>query len=234
MLFRSIAPELPIALIRGELDPDPVAIAAQLHLTSYNVGYKSLLQRPSAVADLHRAGVAVMVWTSDSPADWQQLDKIGVDGIITNKPSELQGWVAAWLQKPKLLDQQVPPPAEGGLTPFIFVQLAADYPGPTVADQRIAQALALSLPNVGMASAIDLGLPSGDSEASSIFKLFFLLLFFFVRIKADFINQFILPTSKTLLLASQPLHFELFMDIKAFIKDPNLPQSPSPHNHLMP
>ena len=178
----TLAPELPLALLRSQLDPDPVAISAKLHLTSYNIEFSAFLKKPSVIADLHRAGVAVMVWTPDSPADWLQLDKAGVDAIITNHPAELQGWVAAWRQKQKSsLLSQAPPPADGGLTPFIFVQLAAYYPDKNLADQRLSQALALKIPNVGMATAIDLGMPSGDSEFLFLFfpppSLSFLLLF---------------------------------------------------------
>ncbi|MDI1463020.1 glycerophosphodiester phosphodiesterase family protein [Catellatospora sp. KI3] len=74
------------------LDTDPAAFAAQLHLTAYNPDASALLGRPAAVAGLHAAGVAVMAWTVDSDTTWNQLDALGVDGIITNRPAELAGW----------------------------------------------------------------------------------------------------------------------------------------------
>ncbi|RGC65981.1 Glycerophosphoryl diester phosphodiesterase [Micromonospora sp. MW-13] len=92
---RELAPELPLGLLRGSLDADPVAVSRDLGLTAYNPTGAALLARPAVVADLHAAGVAVLAWTVDSPAQWQQLERIGTDGIITNRPAELAGWSAA-------------------------------------------------------------------------------------------------------------------------------------------
>ncbi|MFC7244333.1 glycerophosphodiester phosphodiesterase [Catellatospora aurea] len=90
-----LAPELPIGLLRSTLDADPVALAGQLHLTAYHPPGSALLARPTLVADLHQAGVAVMAWTIDSAAQWRSLNQLGVDGIITNRPAELAGWISA-------------------------------------------------------------------------------------------------------------------------------------------
>lgn len=98
---RELAPELPLGLLRSSLDADPVAVARELHLTAYNPSGSALLTRPSVVADLHRAGVAVMVWTVDSASQWQQLEEAGVDAVITNRPAELVGWNAALRQRPR-------------------------------------------------------------------------------------------------------------------------------------
>ncbi|MGA5068347.1 glycerophosphodiester phosphodiesterase [Streptomyces exfoliatus] len=87
-----LAPELPIGLLRSTLDADPVALAEELDLDAYNVSDAALSTRPRVVRDLHAAGVAVNVWTVDSPARWKALDALGVDGIITNRPTELGGW----------------------------------------------------------------------------------------------------------------------------------------------
>ncbi|BCL13321.1 glycerophosphodiester phosphodiesterase [Micromonospora sagamiensis] len=95
---RALAPELPLGLLRGTLDADPVALAKELGLAAYNPSDAALTARPSVVADLHAAGVAVMVWTVDSATAWQRLEGYGVDGIITNRPAELAGWNAAQLQ----------------------------------------------------------------------------------------------------------------------------------------
>ncbi|MDX3850184.1 glycerophosphodiester phosphodiesterase [Streptomyces sp. AK02-01A] len=94
-----LAPELPLGLLRSDLDADPVATAKELHLASYNPSDEALSKRPGAVADLHAAGVALMVWTVDTPARWKALEAMGVDGIITNRPAELTGWNAAFSQK---------------------------------------------------------------------------------------------------------------------------------------
>ncbi|WP_254705648.1 glycerophosphodiester phosphodiesterase [Streptomyces vilmorinianum] len=87
-----LAPELPLGLLRSTLDTDPVAIAEDLHLTTYNPNGNALDTTPGIVADLHAAGIAVMAWTADTPAKWNRYDNYGVDGIITNRPAELTGW----------------------------------------------------------------------------------------------------------------------------------------------
>jgi glycerophosphoryl diester phosphodiesterase len=38
------------------------------------------------VADAHRAGVPVQVWTVDRPADAERLLQWGVDALITDRP----------------------------------------------------------------------------------------------------------------------------------------------------
>ncbi|MFE1905328.1 glycerophosphodiester phosphodiesterase [Streptomyces gardneri] len=91
---RELAPELPIGLLRSTLDTDPVGLAEDLGLAAYNVSDTALAGRPQVVGDLHAAGVAVNVWTVDDPVRWKALDALGVDGIITNRPTELAGWIA--------------------------------------------------------------------------------------------------------------------------------------------
>ncbi|MFI7604551.1 glycerophosphodiester phosphodiesterase family protein [Micromonospora sp. NPDC049366] len=95
-----LAPELPLGLLRSSLDTDPVAIAKDLHLTAYNPDGNALLAKPEVVAALHTAGVAVMAWTVDSAGLWQRLERIGTDGIITNRAAELVGWNSAFMQRP--------------------------------------------------------------------------------------------------------------------------------------
>ncbi|MFC8762069.1 glycerophosphodiester phosphodiesterase [Streptomyces sp. NPDC057193] len=91
---RELAPELPVGLLRGTLDADPVALAEELDLDAYNVSDAALATRPGLVDELHAAGVAVHVWTVDKADRWKALDDLGVDGIITNRPTELGGWSA--------------------------------------------------------------------------------------------------------------------------------------------
>ncbi|WP_316529534.1 glycerophosphodiester phosphodiesterase family protein [Kitasatospora brasiliensis] len=95
---RELAPELPLGLLRGDLDADPVAISKELGLSAYNPSDGGLAPRLNVVKDLHAAGVAVNVWTVDSATRWKALEAAGVDGVITNRPAELAGWNTAWLQ----------------------------------------------------------------------------------------------------------------------------------------
>ncbi|GEB58576.1 glycerophosphodiester phosphodiesterase [Streptomyces gardneri] len=92
---RALAPEVPRALLRAELDADPVAVTKDLGVKAYNVSDKALATRPELVAELHAAGVQVNVWTVNDPARWRALADLGVDGIITDRATELSGWNAA-------------------------------------------------------------------------------------------------------------------------------------------
>ncbi len=92
---RELAPGLPRGYLTSTLDADPVGVVQELGLTAYNPSATALATRPSVVADLHRAGVATMVWTVDQPAQWKTLESLGVDAIITNRPAELAAWQAS-------------------------------------------------------------------------------------------------------------------------------------------
>ncbi|HET6987334.1 MAG TPA: glycerophosphodiester phosphodiesterase family protein [Kribbella sp.] len=98
---RDLAPELPLGLLRSTLDADPLAIAKELDLSAYNPSEAAFQTRPGIVADLHAAGIAVNIWTVDNPTSWNALERAGVDGIITNRPAELTGWNAAFVQRVK-------------------------------------------------------------------------------------------------------------------------------------
>lgn len=91
---RSIQPDRPVGLLVEQLHPDPVAICAELGAVTYNPWFPTVLAAPGIVAELHAAGIAVIVWTADDPAVWAELTAIGVDGIITNTPAELLAWQA--------------------------------------------------------------------------------------------------------------------------------------------
>jgi len=89
-----IAPEIPIGLLCN-VEDDPVSTCKTMHLAAYNPDFKSLVKRPEVVKSLHDIGVIIFTWTPDTPDDWLTLKKLGVDGIITNKATILQGWVSA-------------------------------------------------------------------------------------------------------------------------------------------
>ncbi|MGV4923705.1 hypothetical protein K2224_01275 [Streptomyces sp. BHT-5-2] len=81
-----------VALLRDNLDADPVATARKFSLTAYAVSFKRLSARPSVVDQLKAAGVKTFVWTVDYEGDWQAATSWGVDGIITNRPDQYLQW----------------------------------------------------------------------------------------------------------------------------------------------
>jgi len=92
---REHAPQIPRGLLRGALDADPVAVAQDLGAVMYNPSASALLARPSVVADLNEAGIAVMPYTVNSAADWARLTDVGVDGVITDRAGSFIGWKEA-------------------------------------------------------------------------------------------------------------------------------------------
>jgi len=89
-----IAPQIPIGLLCN-VEGDPVATAKELSLSAYNPDHGSLEKRPEVIEQLHKIGVVIFTWTPDTPSNWTTLMKLGVDGIITNRATQLQGWVSA-------------------------------------------------------------------------------------------------------------------------------------------
>lgn len=93
--LRALDPARSIGLLVEELDDDPVGRCAQLGATAYNPAKQAVLDNPGVVTQLRTADIAVAVWTSDDPAEWDALTTAGVDAIITNTPAELLAWQAA-------------------------------------------------------------------------------------------------------------------------------------------
>jgi glycerophosphoryl diester phosphodiesterase len=89
---RTIQPDRAVGVLVEELHGDPISVSRRLGAVAYNPEHTLLRRRPEIAAELHRAGIAVFVWTADDPDDWRFLTDIGVDGIITNNPGELLAW----------------------------------------------------------------------------------------------------------------------------------------------
>ena len=90
-----IDPTLRLGLLRSTLDADPVAEARSAFAATYNPAWTALAGRPDVVASLHAAGIAVQPWTVDDPRQWDAMDRMGVDGVITNRAGGLIGWQSA-------------------------------------------------------------------------------------------------------------------------------------------
>lgn len=68
---------------------------AELGVVAVNPYVGSLLASPHVVAEYHAAGVATHPYTVDDPRLWADLLRHGVDGIITNDPGRLRGFLDA-------------------------------------------------------------------------------------------------------------------------------------------
>lgn len=86
--------------VRAGEEPAPMRhVALQVPATYAGVR----LVDDAFVEAAHRAGLAVHVWTVDEEADMERLCGLGVDGIITDRPSVLAGVLArrgkAWVRE---------------------------------------------------------------------------------------------------------------------------------------
>lgn len=93
--LRSAAPGLRRGLLVLEAGPDLEERCRELGVVTCNPYGLLLLQHPDLVDRLHAAGLEVTVWTLDEPEHWAAAVALGVDGIITNRPDRLAGWLAA-------------------------------------------------------------------------------------------------------------------------------------------
>lgn len=84
---RSIDPSVPRAYITDESGTEPVETAIRLDCAYFHPSKESCSDR--TVAEAHRAGMSVSAWTIDTAAEAESLDRLGVDGVIANRPDVL-------------------------------------------------------------------------------------------------------------------------------------------------
>jgi len=85
--MKKLAPEIRLAALTetDQRDFPVIAREAQAGIISPNYNLVS----SEKVAAAHAAGLEVVPWTANTPADWDRLIKAGVDAIITDDPAEL-------------------------------------------------------------------------------------------------------------------------------------------------
>ncbi|WP_125775533.1 glycerophosphodiester phosphodiesterase [Antribacter gilvus] len=176
------APQIPTGYLVSTVHADPVAVSRDLGVSYYNPSAGALTGRPSVVAELNAAGIAVFAWTVDSADHWKQLTAAGVDGIITNRPGAFIGWKQAQAQVPAPDEptvQVLAPVAGGTFDTGADVVLAASA---TDADQVQLTVDGTPVDNGTVLAAADLGLgehtvvaratgAGGDVEATATFTV---------------------------------------------------------------
>lgn len=88
------APAIPRVIIKRDLPEDPVSLARYYGAIAILTTPNSLENDPDAVTRMHEAGFGVLVYTLNSEKRWSEALAYGVDGIVTDKPSKLDGWIA--------------------------------------------------------------------------------------------------------------------------------------------
>lgn len=89
--MRKLAPEIRLAALYTGPPKSFVAIAEGAGADV--VSPEHHLITPEEVRAAHTAGFPLITWTANAPEDWERLAAAGVDGIITDDPARLIGWL---------------------------------------------------------------------------------------------------------------------------------------------
>ncbi len=92
--LQKAAPVFPRVLIQRYLPTDPVALANRFGAIAILTSPASLVDDPGAVEAMHEAGLGIILYTLNKKQTWSDALELGVDGIITDKPSSLDKWIA--------------------------------------------------------------------------------------------------------------------------------------------
>ena len=93
--MQRVSPTTPRIMLIRELPADPVPLAEQLGVIKFGTtAAASVTAAPDAVDLAHAAGIAVLCYTLNTQDMWEQVRALGVDGIITDQPSDLDAWIA--------------------------------------------------------------------------------------------------------------------------------------------
>lgn len=88
------APGLRRALLVEVAFPEDLdALAEDLDVLSVNPDAALLVADPAFVLRQHAAGREVCTWTLNEPWMWRTACDLGVDGVITDRPDRLRGWL---------------------------------------------------------------------------------------------------------------------------------------------
>ena len=91
---QQVSPTTPRIMLIRELPADPVPMAERLGVIGFGTTAASVTDVPAALDAAHAAGIAVLCYTLNSHEKWEEVSALGVDGIITDQPSELDEWLA--------------------------------------------------------------------------------------------------------------------------------------------
>lgn len=89
-----VAPAIPRVVIKSGLPEDPVALLQRFGAIALVTTVDALEADATAVERMHAAGLGVLVYTLNTQRRWSEALTLGVDGIITDRPSALDGWIA--------------------------------------------------------------------------------------------------------------------------------------------
>ncbi|QAY74398.1 hypothetical protein ET445_14760 [Agromyces protaetiae] len=95
LAIKAASPTTPRIMLTRELPDDPLPLVERFGVIGFGTTAASVRRAKVAVERLHAAGVSVLCYTLNSQEDWAKVSALGVDGIITDEPSDLDAWLAA-------------------------------------------------------------------------------------------------------------------------------------------
>jgi glycerophosphoryl diester phosphodiesterase len=89
--MKRLAPEIVLSALSSDRDRSFVEIARDAGASIISPEYRTVTAEK--VREAHSAGLQVVPWTADSPADWDALIAAGADAIITDDPAGLAAYL---------------------------------------------------------------------------------------------------------------------------------------------
>lgn len=93
--LRDVAPQVPRSLLVEHGRDDLFALLSELGAAAVSPGAALLADDARLVQAAHDAGLRVFGWTANDEPTWRALLDAGVDGIITDRPAALGGWLGS-------------------------------------------------------------------------------------------------------------------------------------------
>lgn len=84
-------PDIEVAFLDAGIVADVGEYATKIGAKAWNAGHSEL--RADAVSRAHKSGLAVNVWTVNGNQKWDQAMEMQVDGIVTDDPAGLIGYL---------------------------------------------------------------------------------------------------------------------------------------------
>ena len=91
--LQSVAPQLPRVIISRQVTGDPAELASRCGAVAIVTSRDFIERDPGVVEAIHQAGLGVLVYTLNDEKTWSNAISLGVDGIITDSPTELERWL---------------------------------------------------------------------------------------------------------------------------------------------
>jgi len=91
--LRQAAPGLARAIIARTVVGDPAVLAEACGAMAIVTSRRFIQREPDAVERIREAGLGVLLYTLNDADTWTEALALGVDGIITDRPGELERWL---------------------------------------------------------------------------------------------------------------------------------------------